>query len=534
VLELAAESNLAAGQKVALQPGSVLVLRSAAINPGNLINTTALTTGGTLSLGVDYSTPLNMATLGNGQLFLGSSGSVSYTASTLGAGAGGVYRLGGGSGASDAMAPPLVLTFSSMLNLFTGPRSVLIGSSVSQSSDVRNSSKVVFSHANNYTLGTTIAAGSLGVGHDNALGSGPLNITGSGGLFAEGGARSLANPIVFGANSGSFTFGGANSLSKLTLTGTVDLGGGSRVFDPGWGTTTFSNTISNGSLILSGGLWSLTGTNTFSGGLTLTGTLDWSDDRQLGAVGAPVTLWSGRLRSSGTLTTTRPLVIAGSGGTIETLGQTLTLTGSISGSLNSLRKEGPGTLILSGSDKSGYLEIKEGTVRFDNSGPNGSMSVLVERGATLGGNGALGRAIIQPGAHLAPGTEIPGTLQVNGGLTLNSGALLDFDLGLTRFDQIILGSGMLDRHFQTDPVVINISNAGGLAIGQSYTLIDWNAGDADVTLGDFQLRPGSIQGDLAFVDKSLQFTVTQIPEPGALPLLMMAGLLLTTRSRGRS
>ena len=121
VLGLSAETNLAPGRKVALEAGGVLVLKSAAINPADIIDSNpANTTGGTLSLGVDYGNALDMATLGNGQLFLGSTGAVNYTATALGAGAGGVYRLGGGSGARSGFAPVSILTFAGMDNLFTG------------------------------------------------------------------------------------------------------------------------------------------------------------------------------------------------------------------------------------------------------------------------------------------------------------------------------------------------------------------------------------------------------------------------------
>jgi fibronectin-binding autotransporter adhesin len=266
--------------------------------------------------------------------------------------------------ASDASAPPLVLTFATT-NLFTGARSVLIGSSIFQSSDAANSSKVVFLNANNYTLGTTIFAGALAVGHDNALGSGAVTITGGGSLEAEGGPRTVANPIVFSAPAGSsFLFGGTNDL---TLRGTVNLGGVAHKFNGGYQRTTFGNTISNGTLTLEGGIWSLTGTNTFLGGLTLSGAvLDLSHDRQLGAVGSTLTLDGGRLRPSVPLTTSRPVTLTNSGGTIETNGQTLTLTGAVSGTLNgALTKEGPGTLVLSGRGKTGFLILTEGTVRFE-------------------------------------------------------------------------------------------------------------------------------------------------------------------------
>ena len=204
VLALSAETNIAPGQKVALKTGGVFVLNSAAIDPANIIDANPLnTTGGILSLGVDYGSTLDMAAIGNGQLFLGSTGAVSYTAPTLGAGAGGVYRLGGGSGANDSSSPQSILTFSGTDNLLTGARSVVIGSaSLFQTSDARPASTVVLRNPNNYSGGTTLVGGTLVVGHDHALGSGPLTIVADnfvGGLESSNGARTIANPVIFGS-----------------------------------------------------------------------------------------------------------------------------------------------------------------------------------------------------------------------------------------------------------------------------------------------------------------------------------------------
>jgi hypothetical protein len=151
------------------------------------------------------------------------------------------------------------------------------------------------------------------------------------------------------------------------------------------------------------------------------------------------------------------------------------------------------------------------------------MGASVGIGTTLGGNGSLGRVTLYGGAHLAPGTATPGALRLNGDLDLTS--------GLTAFDEIILGSGLLDRRNGTGPVLINVTDAGGLALGQPFTVIDWTAASGDVTLADFQVGPGPVQGNLAVIGGTLQFTVTQIPEPGGLALLLTAGLLLTTRRR---
>ena len=331
-----------------------------------------------------------MAALGNGQLFLGSTGAVSYTATTLGAGTDGVYRLGGGSGARSGFAPASILTFGGTDNLFTGARSVVIGSTnLSQTSDARGASTVVLRNPNDYSGGTTLVGGTLAVGHDGALGSGALTIT-LGHLNSDNGARTIANPVVFSSPAGAaLYFGGAENL---TLTGTVNLGGTAHLFFGQNPRTIFTNTMSNGAVTLVGGAWTLAGTNSFSGGLFLAdnAVLDFSRDGNLGAAGSPLTFQGGVLRPAAPLSTPRPVSVSSFGGFIDTDGQTLTFTGAVSGG-GPLTKKGTGTLIFSGGGKTfGTVTIRQGTLRLDNTGSANGMQVIVQNGGTFGGNGSAG------------------------------------------------------------------------------------------------------------------------------------------------
>ncbi len=527
VLGLSAETNLAPGRKVALEEGGVLVLNNAAINPAHIIDSNpANTTGGTLSLGRDYGSALDMASLGNGQLFLGSTGTVSYNATTLGAGAGGVYRLGGGSGARSAFAPLSILIFAGTDNLLTGARSVVIGStSAFQTSDARGFSTVVFRNPNNYSGGTTLVGGTLAVGHNQALGSRPLTITAgnlAGHLNSDGGARTITNPVIFDSPEGAtFYLGGADNL---TLTGPVDLGGTAHVFSGGNPRTIFTNTISRGSLTLNGGIWSLGGANSFAGGLSLANyaLLDFSSDGNLGAPGSVLTLQGGILRPATSLGTSRRLVVSSSGGTVDTNGQILTFSGPVS-SGGPLTKRGAGTLIFSGSGKSfGTVTIAQGTLRLDDTGSSNGMQVIVQNGATLGGNGSAGYTTLNPGGHFAPGTDTPGSFLFNSNFNLTPGAVLDFDLGLTLFDKIILRHGTLTKQDGSGPVLVNIFDAGGLAPGQTYTLIDWTAANESIiTAADFQIANSPVGGSFSVAGKTLQLTTPNIPEPTSIPLLIV-------------
>ncbi|MCO6457780.1 MAG: autotransporter-associated beta strand repeat-containing protein [Pirellulaceae bacterium] len=68
---------------------------------------------------------------------------------------------------------------------------------------------------NNTFLGTLYAAGFLGIGSDTALGAGTVSISAT--VFAEGGARTIVNPILA---DGTLGVGGTNGL---TFTGPVNL-----------------------------------------------------------------------------------------------------------------------------------------------------------------------------------------------------------------------------------------------------------------------------------------------------------------------
>lgn len=74
---------------------------------------------------------------------------------------------------------------------------------------------------NSYAGGTWLAEGNLGLGHDQALGSGPLTLAGySIGLIAQNGPRTISNAVNFDFSNYSYiTFSG----NDLTLTGDVSI-----------------------------------------------------------------------------------------------------------------------------------------------------------------------------------------------------------------------------------------------------------------------------------------------------------------------
>lgn len=160
-----------------------------------------------------------------------------------------------------------------------------VGGFIVKNSGASTTLAAVLNNANTYSGGTTIAQGVLGVGNDAALGTGQLSLapdngstTGSGTIFAYGGARTIANAVNYpsGTNNSTLIIGGTNSI---TFTANIDLNGLDNTGNPvsrtftvnNTGATTFSGNISDSSANAIGfvkngtGVLYLNGANTFTG-----------------------------------------------------------------------------------------------------------------------------------------------------------------------------------------------------------------------------------------------------------------------------
>ena len=378
-----------------------------------------------------------------------------------------------------------------------------------------SSNGVTLAQANNFTGGTTLYGGSLAIGSDGALGSGPLTFSG-GSFGSTGGARNLANPIILKSVA-------LNILGSLTFSGTVDLNGGTGTISAassagGSGTFTFSNVISNGALTLNSGIFTFSGANTFAGGLTINGArLFVSDDSNLGASSVTLNLAGGYLSSLGAaLTINRPVNCSYNYATISTNGGTITINGPVTTANTNvtLTKRDAGTLILTNPNNGGQISVIGGTLQVDGNAPTGGktpngMSVSVSSGGILAGTGYAGYTFVSSGGHIAPGDSGPGTLSIGSALIVSNGTVLDFDLGTTAADKLVL----LNNHFfqQQSPnavIVINIADAGGLAPGQTYDLIDWGTTPTTgITASTFQLGSSPVSGTFNVTSAGvLQFT----------------------------
>jgi len=229
-----------------------------------------------------------------------------------------------------------------------------VGGTGGASSITVNQATLNLSAANTYTGGTTLTAGTINVGNNSALGSGAL---------------AMAAGTTLGFSASGLTIGNA-----ITVSG-----------DPTFVTTapssspeTISGTISNattpapvGAVVVDGGGYiALTGANTYSGGTTICGaTADATCTNANGTTpttlivnnstpGTSSSIGTGTLTfdggtlqvatGAGPLSFSNAAAINATGGTIDTNGQRLTWTGTITGTggLTVISSTGGGTLIL--------------------------------------------------------------------------------------------------------------------------------------------------------------------------------------------
>ncbi|NCW28546.1 MAG: hypothetical protein EBV83_09710 [Verrucomicrobia bacterium] len=255
------------------------------------------------------------------------------------------------------------------------------------------SGTLTMSGANSYTGNTTVSAGTLALGASDVLtNTAGLNVTG--GTFAIGAYSDTVGAVI---------------LSYGSITGTTGvLTGSSYSVTNSSGTTTISAKLAgSGGLTKSGaGTLTLSGANTYDGVTAVdAGTVIVTNNSGLGSTTGGTTVASGAvLDLNGVTVGAEGLTLAG--GTLRDVtsslagnitltansildtstGDTLTLSGIISGNGYGITKTGAGTVVLSNANTyTGATNIDAGTLTVSGS-LSDSTAVTVASGATYNVN----------------------------------------------------------------------------------------------------------------------------------------------------
>lgn len=245
---------------------------------------------------------------------------------------------------------------------------------------------------NDYTGGTTLNAGTVNVGNNTAFGTGKVTIN-------------SATPAVVIRSDGAT----ARSLSMA-----MDLNGNATLSDSvNIGDLTFSGVIAGtgGLTKVGSGVLSLTGANTFNGGVSHTaGTLRVNSTTALGAANSPVTLANGVTLST-TANTARTLTYTWTINGDFTLGQAVGGTAAVTMA---------GTMDLGGAVRT-ITTVTNGTISAGIS--NGGLTKEGSATLTLSGtNNYNGLTTINAGT-----LSVTGTNSGSGGTTVNAGGILSFN-----------------------------------------------------------------------------------------------------------
>ena len=376
-----------------------------AIDGGTLLvtNSSALGTAGTISFGggtlqfssdntVDYSSRFDGS---GGQTFKLDTNGRDVTLASAIAGAGSTLeKLGAGT---------LILAGD---NTFTGLTAVSegtlqIGSGAGTGSvtgDIQNDATLAFNRSGSLTYGGVIS----GAGSLVNQGSGTVSLTGAntftGNTLLQAGTLSLGSSAALGTRGAISFTGGA---LQFTLFNTSDLSARFSTADSqaykldtnGQNVTLGTDLTSSGGSLekLGAGILTLTGSNTFAGGTTLTaGTLSLGSAGALGPAdltAGPISFAGGTLQYTVSNTTdysARFSTSATQAYSIDTNGQSVEFASNLTSSGASLAKLGAGTLALTGSnDVSGGLSLQGGTLELGSVDAIGGSGPIEFLGGTL-------------------------------------------------------------------------------------------------------------------------------------------------------
>jgi fibronectin-binding autotransporter adhesin len=220
------------------------------------------------------------------------------------------------------------------LPLFNGTETITLGTGFASGTTMTlDGTRYINDLVINTITGFTISAGTGGTLNVRSGNITRQDVAGTEAVQTISAGMVLGDPTGVAAYTGTWNIAGSNSLD---ITGNIGEAGGSRGI----------NKTGAGTVILSG-------TNTFSGGLTLSaGIVSISSNSNLGAASGGLTFNGGTLQVTGNVIGTRAITMTGAGTFDVGLGTTIEESGVVSGN-GSLSLINYGTLILSGSGSNG-------------------------------------------------------------------------------------------------------------------------------------------------------------------------------------
>jgi autotransporter-associated beta strand protein len=447
--------TLAGSSTLTLDAGGAAAALTASGASHEISTPVSLTAGGalasvsgsnTLTLsGIISGTDLGFVKTGDGTLL--TTANNTYTGAT--SVTGGVFQLGNG-GSSGSVAGPLVVSSGSTIR-FNRADSVSLSQAISGtgSVDFAGTGDTTLSVANTYSGNTTISAGTLILGHADALQSSTLNHTAGGGALVVadpvttlnlGGlagtrAISLANSaaaplaLVVGQNNASTSYSGSPTGTGVSFTKT------------GSGTLALAGAHSySGNTTVNGGTLSIDTGATFTSGPA-------STVSPSGTNSARISVNGGTLNVSGNTTISNVTAgLAVSGGTANISGTIANETGSSSGN--------PSLFVTGGSLNAGAINLSRGGL---NSGtePTGGQTGngLYINGGTVNVTGDLGIGAIS-GANSSVSARIDsGALTVGGAFTVGIN-------NLTRWSVFDANGGTVTVNDTTNGILLGSASAG--------------------------------------------------------------------------
>ena len=481
---------------------------------------------------------------------------------------------------------------------------------------IKNGVGVFGAGAGTYAGGFTLNEGTVVAKSVNSLGSGSGNtLRLNGGTIASsdnisfsaskfGGGITIGSDVQFGALASAVPI--ALNDANLSFASAVNTGAVRRVLTQGnLGSQTFSGVISgSGGLTfaalsgLTSGRFNLSGANTFTGGISITGgDVRITQDSALGNIANNIEIDGGLLSyeiasAPLTISASRQIIVGDGNGSANTgimvrdtadVLATVNYNGVIAnkgGETGIFHKTGLGTLTLGGtSTYTGATTVKGGTLVVSTGGSIAQSSLTtVTTGTTLTANGTVGAVAVNLGGTLngagtvgtttvagtlTPGNS-PGVLNVNGNLTMASGGNMVWELfantatqatPVAVFDQVLV-SGNLD-FAGSNGITLNFgTTAGGSTVSwsdsfwnsnQSFLIYDvagsttgfsnlslLNTSFNDATGAALAASKGSFSVSQLGSDVFLNYNAIPEPSTGSMLGLGFAGLVVTRLLRRKS